>query len=145
IDGEDDPATLKHLYDQIADVDWKVYAGLDDKTLGMLDTVKLDTVKLDALSEANLDYGSVTVLFLPSELGRAQAAFDDAKKLGLSKEVWLVPLSLYDPVLDALAAAGERLNVKNTASQFLALLDLWERHGDEIGREVATDATEGVA
>nr|MDQ2960537.1 hypothetical protein [Candidatus Dormibacteraeota bacterium] len=44
IDGEDDPATLKHLYDQIADVDWKVYAGLDDKTLGMLDTVKLDAL-----------------------------------------------------------------------------------------------------
>lgn len=33
---QDDPATLKALYDQIEDVDWRAYSGLDDDSLGLL-------------------------------------------------------------------------------------------------------------
>ena len=37
IAGEDDPAILKQLYQEIGEVDLKLYAGLDDKMLALLD------------------------------------------------------------------------------------------------------------
>ncbi|MFF3583984.1 ParB N-terminal domain-containing protein [Streptomyces mirabilis] len=36
ITGKDDPATLQQLYDQIDDVDWRAYSGLDDDQLKLL-------------------------------------------------------------------------------------------------------------
>jgi hypothetical protein len=34
--GEDDPAVLKQIYESIDQIDWKQYAGLDDKMLELL-------------------------------------------------------------------------------------------------------------
>jgi hypothetical protein len=41
ISGVDDPATLKRLWEEIEDVDWKKYAALDDRTLKLLAEVDL--------------------------------------------------------------------------------------------------------
>lgn len=35
--GEDDPDTLSMLYEELDDVDWRSYSGLDDKVLDLLD------------------------------------------------------------------------------------------------------------
>lgn len=37
ISGQDDPATLKLLYESILDTEMKKYSGLDDKTLELLE------------------------------------------------------------------------------------------------------------
>jgi ParB/Sulfiredoxin domain len=73
IAGEDDPATLKQLYDELDDVDWRTYSGLDDKQLGLL-----AEVNLEGLSEANLDFATIQLVFLPAELEAAKAALDEA-------------------------------------------------------------------
>ncbi len=88
IAGEDDIATLKALYDGVEDIDWRVYAGLDDKTLELL-----DKVEPGSLSEANLDFQTVTLTFLPTEQARAEEAWEAARtELQGSTAAWLARL-----------------------------------------------------
>ncbi|QBI56810.1 ParB N-terminal domain-containing protein [Streptomonospora litoralis] len=121
IAGEDDPATLKQLYEQIDEVDWRTYAGLDDKELALL-----DDVTLEGLSEANLDFQNVQVVFLPHELDRARRALEDARTG--ADETWLTSRADYEPTLDALASAHAAHNVGNVATAFGLILDVFENH-----------------
>ncbi|WP_433353408.1 ParB N-terminal domain-containing protein [Micromonospora saelicesensis] len=65
IEGEDDPATLKHLYEELDDVDWRAYSGLDDKQLDLR-----AQVDVEGLSEANLDFATVQLVFPAARAGR---------------------------------------------------------------------------
>ncbi len=51
IEGEDDPAILRELYEKISNVDDKIYSGLDDKTLDLL-----EQVQPLSMSESNLTF-----------------------------------------------------------------------------------------
>jgi ParB-like chromosome segregation protein Spo0J len=66
IAGQDDPATLKALYEKILDTSLKKYSGLDDKTLELLD--KFASI---SISEANLTFQTLSMVFLPNELEEA--------------------------------------------------------------------------
>jgi hypothetical protein len=87
IAGEDDPAILKILYEKIGNVDLKAYSGLDDKTLELLDKVQPCSI-----SEANLDFQTVNLTFLPEELGQIKNTFDEAKRLVKSNEHWVTSM-----------------------------------------------------
>jgi ParB-like nuclease domain len=121
IAGEDDPATLKQLYEQIDDVDWRSYAGLDDKELALL-----DQVNLEGLSEANLDFQTVTVVFLPAELEAAKAAFGTAGTF--ADQAWMAAYRDYEPMLEALASVHEAHNVGNIATALGIILAVFESH-----------------
>lgn len=127
IAGQDDPATLKRLYDEIADVDWRDYAGLDDKTLELL-----EKVDVESLSEANLDFSTVQIVFLPHERDAAERALKDAMAAVTADARWLVPFTLYQPTLDALASAHGAYGVGNVATAFGILLAVLEQHLDEL-------------
>ena len=64
--GQDDPDVLKKLYDKILDIDLKEYSGLDDKTLGLL-----DKASSQAMSEANLEFQVLSIVYLPAETPHA--------------------------------------------------------------------------
>jgi hypothetical protein len=121
IAGQDDPATLKQLYDEIDDVDWRSYAGLDDKELELL-----DKVDLEGLSEANLDFQTITVVFLPSELDSARAALEAAGKFG--DGAWLAAYRDYNTTLDALASVHAAHKVGNIATALGIVLAVFEAH-----------------
>lgn len=121
ISGEDDPATLKQLYDQLDDVDWRAYSGLDDDQLNLL-----AEVSPEGLSEANLDFTTVSLIFLPSELDAARKAFDDAR-LG-QNESWLAARADYEQTLDTLASVHAAHRVGNVATALHIILDVVERH-----------------
>ncbi|MFE6022364.1 ParB N-terminal domain-containing protein [Streptomyces sp. NPDC056441] len=121
IDGDDDPATLKALYDQIEDVDWRAYSGLDDQTLNLL-----AEVSPEGLSEANLDFATVSLIFLPNELEAARKSFDDAR-LG-QNESWLAARADYDQTLDTLASTHAAHKVGNVATALHAILGIVEAH-----------------
>jgi hypothetical protein len=127
IEGEDDPATLKHLYDELDDVDWRAYSGLDDKQLGLL--ADLD---LEGLSEANLDFAAVQLVFLPQEFDAARAALDEARGLTQADARWLAAYRDYEPTLDALATAHGAHNVGNVATALGIILAVFERHLGEL-------------
>ncbi|KUN37692.1 hypothetical protein AQJ30_15520 [Streptomyces longwoodensis] len=125
IAGEDDPATLKQLYDELDDVDWRAYSGLDDAQLQLL-----AEVSPEGLSEANLDFATVSLIFLPSELEAAREAFDQAR-VG-QNESWLAARADYERTLDTLASTHAAHKVGNVATALHAILAIVERHLDEL-------------
>lgn len=127
IEGEDDPATLRQLYEELDDVDWRAYSGLDDKQLDLL-----AQVDLEGLSEANLDFATVQLVFLPHELDAARASFDEARKLVQADARWLAAYADYETTLDALATAHGAHNVGNVATALGLILAVFERHLDEL-------------
>ncbi|MBB3665949.1 hypothetical protein FB384_004908 [Prauserella sediminis] len=121
IEGEDDIAILKQLYESIEDIDYRGYAGLDDKTLELL-----DKVDLESLSEANLDFHTVQLTFLPPEADAARDALESLSKA--VDETWLAAYRDYNPMLDALAAAHSSHNIGNVATALGVLIALTENH-----------------
>lgn len=125
--GQDDLAILRELYDEINDVVLKEYSGLDDVTLG-----KMEPPSLDPLSEKGLEYRIVSIAFLPDEAERAEALFAKVLEQALGDRTWINRRADYDRMLDLLTVAKEQAGVKNTATAFGLLLDLAERHLDEL-------------
>lgn len=121
VEGEDDLAILKQLYEGIDDVDARGYAGLDDKTLELL-----DKVELESLSEANLDFHTVQLVFLPPEADAARTALESLTRS--VDETWLAAYSDSNKTLDALAAAHSSYNIGNVATALGVLIALTEQH-----------------
>lgn len=120
ISGEDDPATLRALYDQL-DVEMRDYSGLDDRDLGLL-----DDPDLAGLSEANLEFATVALVFLPSELERARELLGEARKLISPQVMWTARLEQYEQVLDTLQTAHSAWNVGNVATALSLVLNVFE-------------------
>lgn len=125
ISGEDDPTILRKLYESIENVDEKILTGLDDVELDLL--TKTTT---EALAEANLNYTSLMVMFLPPEYERAVAAMDEAGKL--ADRTWLAKRDQHSRMLDAIEDARESAHVMNTATAFGLLLDVWDKHREDL-------------
>jgi hypothetical protein len=123
IAGEDDPATLRMLYDSISTVELRDYAGLDDKTLDLL-----AKVEVGSLSEANLDFASVQLVFLPPELDTARDALEQARKLQPADETWLAAIGDHSRTLDAIEAAQQSYKVGNVATALHLVLAVFENH-----------------
>lgn len=135
ISGEDDPAVLVELYDEIASVDMRAYSGLDDKTLELM-----ADVQVGALAEANLDFQTLQVLFLPNELARAQAALADALEATKGgDERWLARLEDYGRMLDMLDVAGKAIDVRNVATSLALIIDVFEAHVADLAEFWADD------
>lgn len=126
--GQDDMATLKLLYEKIGDTDIKKYSGLDDKTLQLLDSVSTMSI-----SEANLQFQTLSMVFLPDELKAAQSimatAVENAKK---ADAVWLARMADYDAWLDQQEAVSSAYNVKNVATAVDLMLKLLSRNMDQL-------------
>ena len=125
--GEDDPVILKELWDEIADVSLKYYAGFDDKLLE-----QLENISLDSLSEVRLDYRSVSFLFLPEELENLQKVFDEIRQSISIENTNLARLVEYDRLMDAIAKTQSAYNVKNIAVALMIVLSMFERHKTDL-------------
>jgi len=135
--GEDDPMVLKQIYEEIEEVDWKQYAGLDDKTLELL-----EKISLDSLGEVNLSFQTITITFLPQELVKAKEAWVKAKQVIMGDEAWLARWSEYNKFLDGLSTAGDAFHVKNVATQLALLLEVLDRHITELKEGWLDDSEE---
>ncbi|GHD98546.1 ParB/Srx family N-terminal domain-containing protein [Streptomyces alanosinicus] len=125
--GQDDPAILKELYDELESVEWRQYTGLDDKSLDLL-----EKVDVASLGEDNLDFASVQLVFLPDELQRAEAAFDAARSTAAADQRWVAGLEQYEPVLDALETSRAAYKIGNSATALGVILTVFERHLGEL-------------
>lgn len=124
--GEDDPVILRELYREIDDLALKYYSGLDDKLLG-----ELEKVKLTSLSEAQLDYLTITLLFLPEEADRLKAALEKARAV-LHSEAVAARWADYDRLLDALTKVKSSYDIRNGAVALMIILDIFERHLEDL-------------
>ncbi len=125
--GQDDMTILRELYDEIGDIALREYSGLDDLALG-----NMQPPSLDPLSEEGLGYRAVTIAFLPEEAERIEGVLEVILRRTAGDKTWLNRFGEYDRFLDAITAAKEKAGVKNTATAFGFLLDLVERHLDEL-------------
>jgi len=137
IAGQDDPATLKALYEKILDTNLKKYSGLDDKTLDLLD--KFSTI---SISEANLQFQTLSMVFLPNELDAARKVIDEAKdRIKSSHDTWLARMADYDRWLDAQEIVSSAHNVKNVATAVEIILKIFERNVTQLS-EAWEDTTD---
>ena len=125
--GQDDPDILKKLYDKILDIDLKEYSGLDDKTLGLL-----DKASSQAMSEANLEFQVLSIVYLPDELKEAQRVIDTAREAVKGCDnIWLATDSEYEKWLDAQETASSAYNVKNVSAAMQLIFKVFE---DNLGQ-----------
>lgn len=138
LSGQDDIATLKLLYEQILDTESKKYSGLDDKALELM-----DKFSMLSLSEANLKFQTLSMVFLPDELEAAKKVIDEAKdRVKSSDSVWLARMADYDAWLDEQEAVSSSYNVKNVATAVDLMLKLLSRNMDQLSEgwyDTATD------
>lgn len=127
ISGEDDPATLKLIYDGISDPDMRLYSGLDDKTLSLL-----SDVSIGALGEAHLDFQTITFTFLPHELDAIAETMTTARKQAKAVAHYAARFDQYDAALDALEEASSAYNIRNAATALALVLDIYARHRDDL-------------
>lgn len=127
LSGEDDPATLVAMYDELQDTDWRAYSGLDDRALELL-----DDVTTDGLSEANLEFSTVQFVFLPHERDEAEAALFEAKKRGAGIENWCAALAQYEDTLDAIETTQAAYGIGNIATALDIVLRVFNRHVCEL-------------
>lgn len=139
VEGQDDPAILRELFDELEDVAAREYAGLDDKTLELL-----ESVNVESLNEADLDYASLQLLFLPPERDAAEEAFEEAAAVAKHDARWLAGIGQYEPMLDALETAKSAYNVGNIATALGLVLDVFETNLTEL-RDGWYDADNGEA
>lgn len=126
--GQDDPDTLKKLYDEILDIDLKEYSGLDDKTLGLL-----DKAQSQAMSEANLEFQVLSIVYLPDELKAAQAVIDKARDAVKNCEnIWLATDKEYEKWLDAQEIASSAYNVKNVSAAMQIIFKVFEDNLNQL-------------
>ena len=135
IAGQDDLAILRELYDEIGDVALKEYSGLDDALFG-----RMQPPNMDPLSEEGLEFRMVTIAFLPHEQEHAEALLAKVLERSMGDAVWVNRFTEYDRMLDALAEAKAQAGIKNTATAFGLLLDIVERHLDELPQRETTKA-----
>lgn len=128
LEGEDDPALLRQLYDELDAVDWKLYAGFDDAQLKLL-----AEVKIGSLAEANLAFATITLVFLPDEAARVLEVFEEVRKdLRRADARWLNRMAEYDRLLDSLSEAADASGITNTATALGAVLDIYLRHRQDL-------------
>ena len=126
--GQDDPFPLKQLYEKILDVEMKEYSGLDDKTLQLLD--KFNTI---SMSEANLRFQTLSIVFLPDELEAAKQVIGQAvERNKAADEIWLARFADYDKWLESQEVASSAYNVKNVATAIDIVLRIFTRNIDQL-------------
>lgn len=129
IEGEDDPATLKRLYDML-NLDLKEYSGLTD------DRFNMDALNVKTLPSATLGYLDVVFSFLSDEadavaefIARAER---HAKK---ATPIYLADYRDFDRFIDTLTAVKKHHNIKNSALALRSLCDLAMRALEDEIRE----------
>jgi len=136
--GEDDKGTLKFLYETIDDIEGKMYSGLDDKTLESLEKSLTETLR-----EAQLDFKTLSLLFMPDELEEARQKIAEIKeKIKGNKDVWLCYDKDYDTWLDTLEEVGSAHNVSNVATTFSIMLEMIKASRETLINQIVTEKYE---
>ncbi len=136
IEGKDDLAVLKSLWEDISDLNDKLYAGLDDKTLELLKKV---TVK--NLSEVKIDYQEVYILFLPEEKERLDKALKEASLLSEKSIKYAARIQDFDRFLSALDRVKKEYKIENRATALMLILDIFDKYkgAESIDSDASAD------
>lgn len=118
--GQDNPVTLRELWDEVSDLNWKVYTGLDD---GLLKTI--EPVAVTRITEEGLRFEELILLFLSPEIERIEATL---KRLGsVSKKRMAASYADFDRFFETLLTFKEASGIVNSATAIMAMIEIVEQ------------------
>lgn len=124
ISGKDDQAILKSLWDEIEDIDLRMYAGLDSELLAELDKLEFVTI-----TDAQPEFKQIIFLFLPEEVDQIKALLQEADMLFSQDETFIATRRHYDEVFSTLVQVKEQFNIVNNPT---ALMKVFELAGEKL-------------
>jgi hypothetical protein len=117
--GADNPTTLRELWQEIDNLQLKVYSGLDEELLETMEPIPVAQV-----SEAGLRLEELGILFLPCEISQIEST---VKRLGAKTRKRLAArVEEFDRFFEALLDFKEAANIVNTATAFMAMVEIVE-------------------
>jgi len=119
IAGKDDPVILKDLWDEIKELDLKMYAGLDSETLK-----ELDKMQFVSISEAVPDFRQMVLLFLPEEIEELKKVLEDADALFTGDENVVVSRQHYERVFKLVVEIKDKYGIVNNPTAFMKIFEL---------------------
>jgi len=118
--GQDNPSTLRELWNEIDDLALKVYSGLDDSLLETMEKVSVSRINEEALR-----FEEMHILFLTPEIDRIK---DTLAVLGASTRPRLAArFEDFDRFFEMLLTYKEAAGILNTGTALLALTELAEQ------------------
>ncbi len=133
--GQDDPARLRSLWDEIKAIDLRVYSGLDDGLLQSFEPVKIARVDEDKIRIEEL-----RLLFVLPEIAEIKRVM---KRLGDSERTTLLGhYADFERFFDVLLRFKESQNILNTATAFMRIIAIAEQWLDNFEREHNADEHE---
>ena len=114
-----DPLMLKQLWDEIQQIDLKLYAGLDSEIIK-----ELEKIQFTSIAEARLDYKQIALLFLPEEASQIKALLEDLDALCSGNEHYLLSRAHYEEVFKLLLDVKDKYNIVNSPTAFMKIVEL---------------------
>lgn len=119
--GQDNPAILRELWQEIDDLSMKVYSGLDDAYLETLEQVELVSLKEDQLC-----FEELRILFLPSEIETLKDVLKRLGKATTPKTMLAARYEDFDRFFNALLDFKGAAEIVNSATAILAMTEIVE-------------------
>ena len=119
IEGKDDPVILKELWQEIDEIDLKIYSGLTS------DSIKeLEKLSFTPISEVRLDYKQIALTFLPEEEEEIKRALEDVDLLFHADTNYLMSRKHWDAVFGLFVKVKREYHIINSATAFQKIFDM---------------------
>jgi hypothetical protein len=120
----DNKQLLRELWDEILELEFKQYTGLDESALETVDASSLERLRVQPLSME-----VVTLLFLPEEVEKVQAVVDALGKSGMEACArYAAPLVEFERFFEALLRCKEAEGIVNSATAVLRMVEIVEEY-----------------
>lgn len=138
-EGKDDPLMLREIYEEINDVDWKEYTGLNDDQIRELEKLVQMTI-----NPVGMAYSIISMLFVQSEAEHLDEVFQAIQKdlAGKDDAVYLNRLEDYNRLLLAMEEVKGAYGIRNNAVALMLVLDVYESHKDDVLRDAFEERKE---
>lgn len=127
ISGEDDFSLLKEIWNEIIEINDKIYTGMDS-----IKIEELEKIQFSALSTPSIKTESITLWFLPEEVVKIEELITYAEKFIASKKIFMVPLKIYDHVFKMLVEIKTKYDIRNNAVALLHIFEIAKNTIDQM-------------
>lgn len=123
--GKDDKVILNELFNQIKDIDYKIYAGISD-IMGKIDIVSIN-VRTD-------EFKTLILGFISKDMKKYDKLIENIENTVIKKDdyVRIVDREVYDKVVSLIKKIKKVENVKSHGIAFLKMVELAEKKIKEI-------------
>lgn len=126
IEGKDDPVILKELWQEILDIDLKIYAGLST------DIIKdLEKLSFTPIAEIRLDYKQIILSFLPEEENELRTLLEEIDLLFHADSNYVLSRIHYEYVFNLITKVKRDYHIINNPTAFLKIIEMARLYLDD--------------